>query len=102
MTNNYQLQTMFSGNSYAPAYQDKGVNETAIITAEASYALAEQAAFRDKLFSALTKQVLDNTAALATSEAYYNQIAPSGREEYRFILQAYARLAMEAVWGGVR
>ena len=43
---------------------------------------------------------MDNTAALATVEAYYNQIAPSGREEFRLIVQTYARLALMQIVGG--
>ena len=47
-----------------------------------------------------TKQVMDNTAALAMSEEYFCQVAPRASEEYRWIVQAYSRLAMRAVWTG--
>lgn len=72
-----------------------------VVTAESLYVKAELAAFSDKLKASLTKQVLDNTAALASTGAYYNQIAPSGYEEYRYIVQQYAHAAMAQIMGGV-
>jgi len=52
--------------------------------AEITYALAENTAFRDKLKAVLTKQALDNTAALASMESYYCVFAYSD-ESLRFV-----------------
>lgn len=68
--------------------------------AESIYSLAEISAFRDKLHAALAKQAMDNTAMLATVEANYLQIAPGGRDEYRLIVQMYARFAISEMIGG--
>lgn len=98
---NYQMQTIPYGITYAaPVYQDETLNQNVSRLAETSLALAEHAALQNQLYTALTQQVMSNTAALAMSEEYFNQIAPAGREEYRFIVQAYSRLAMKAVWTG--
>ena len=65
-----------------------------------AYALAEVDAFRDLLRAGLAKQAMDNTAVLAKFEEHYNSIAPSGSAEYRYIVQTYARAAMERILGG--
>lgn len=97
----YQMQTVPYGTTYAaPVYQDEGLNQSISKLAETSLALAEHTALQGQLYAALTKQVMSNTAALAMSEDYFNQIAPAGREDYRWIVQAYSRLAMRAVWTG--
>ena len=96
MNNNYQLQTLQA----IPVARTEEVASSSGRLAEITYALAENAAFTDRLKAALAKQVMDNTAALATVEAYYNQIAPSGREEFRLIVQTYARLALMQIVGG--
>ena len=62
-----------------------------------SYALAETDAYSDLLRAALTKQAMDNTAVLAKFEEHYNNIAPSGSAEYRYIVQTYAKMAMERI-----
>lgn len=94
---NYQMQTI----PYAtPVYQDEALNRSVSKLAETSLALAEHTALQNQLYTALTKQVMSNTAALAASEEYLSQLVPGGREEYRFIVQAYSRLAMKAVWTG--
>lgn len=98
---NYQMQTIPYATPYAaPVYQDEALNQQVSRLAETSLALAEHTALQNQLYTALTQQVMSNTAALASSEEYFNQIAPSGREEYRFIVQAYSRLAMKAIWTG--
>ena len=61
------------------------------------YALAETEAFRDLLRAGLAKQAMDNTAVLAKFEEHYNSIAPSGSAEYRYIVQTYAKAAMERI-----
>ena len=98
----YQMQTVPYDTTYAaPVYQDEQLNQSIISKlAETSLALAEHTALQGQLYAALTQPVMSNTAALAASEDYFNQIAPSGREEYRYIVQAYSRLAMRAVWTG--
>ena len=65
-----------------------------------AYALAEVDAFHDLLRAALTKQAMDNTAVLAKFEEHYNSIAPCGSAEYRYIVQTYAKMAMERIVGG--
>lgn len=94
---NYQMQTV---PQIIAVYQDEELNRQVARLSETTLALAEHTALQNQLYTALTKQVMNNTAALAASEDYFNQIAPSGREEYRLIVQAYARLAMKAVWTG--
>lgn len=97
----YQMQTVPYGTTYAaPVYQDEQLNQSISKLAETSLALAEHTALQNQLLTALTKQVMSNTAALAMSEDYFNQIAPAAREDYRWIVQAYSRLAMRAVWTG--
>lgn len=97
----YQMQTVPYGTTYAaPVYQDEGLNQSISKLAETSLALAEHTALQNQLLTALTKQVMDNTAALAMSEEYFCQVAPRASEEYRWIVQAYSRLAMRAVWTG--
>ena len=97
----YQMQTVPYGTTYAaPVYQDEQLNQGISKLAETSLALAEHTALQNQLLTALTKQVMSNTAALAMSEEFFNQTAPAGREDYRFIVQAYSRLAMRAVWMG--
>lgn len=99
--NNYQMQTIPYGTMYAaPVYQDEGLNQSVSRLAETSLALAEHTALQSQLFAALTQQVMNNTAALASQAAYLTQIAPSGSEEYQFLLKAYSRLAMKAIWAG--
>lgn len=66
-------------------------------TKDSSYALAEVDAFRDLLRAGLAKQAMDNTAVLAKFEEHYNSIAPGGSAEYRFIVQTYAKAAMESI-----
>ncbi len=98
---NYQMQTIPYGTTYAaPVYQDEALNQNVSKLAETSLALAEHASLQMQLYTALTQQIMSNTAALAASEEYFSQITPSGREDYRFIVQAYSRLAMKAVWTG--
>lgn len=98
---NYQMQTIPYATPYAtPVYQDEALNQQVSRLAETSLALAEHTSLQMQLYTALTQQVMSNTAALAASEEFFNQIAPAGREEYRFIVQAYSRLAMKAVWTG--
>ena len=72
---------------------------TEIITGakDNTYALAETDAYCDLLRAALTKQAMDNTAVLAKFEEHYNSIAPSGSAEYRYIVQTYAKMAMERI-----
>ena len=66
-------------------------------TKESAYALAETDAFQDLLWAGLAKQAMDNTAVLAKFEEHYNSIAPCGKAEYRFIVQTYAKMAMERI-----
>lgn len=98
---NYQMQTIPYGTTYAATvYQDEALNRQVSRLAETSLVLAEHTALQSQLFAALTQTVMNNTAALAMSEEYFNQIAPAGREDYRWIVQAYSRLAMKAIWTG--
>jgi len=68
--------------------------------AEGAYAAAELAAFRNNLRAAITKQALDNTAALTSFADYCCQIAPGGRELYAAILKAYAYKGIVEIIGG--
>ncbi len=65
-----------------------------------TYEMAELDAFRDKLRAALAKQAMDNTAILAMAEEHFIRIAPSGKAEYRLIVQTYARKALAEILGG--
>ncbi len=97
MSNNYQLQTT---KTTTPIIHTPEMMRSSGELANISFALAEQTAFNDKLKAALTKQVMDNVAGLASTEAYYNQIAPTAKEDFRKIIQTYARMAMFEIWGG--
>lgn len=98
---NRQMQTMPYGTTFtAPMYQDEALNQQVSRLAETSLALAEHTVLQMQLHTALTQQVMSNTAALAASEEYFCQIAPSGRDAYHFIVEAYSRLEMKAIWGG--
>ncbi len=97
MSNNHQLQT---AKTTTPIIHTPTMMRSSSELADISFSLAERAAFNDKLKAALSKQVMDNTAALASTEAYYNQIAPTAKEEFHKIIQTYARMAMFEIWGG--
>ena len=71
-----------------------------IVTVDSPYALAERSAFEDRLRAALAKQIMDNTASLASIESYYLRIAPGGAEEYRKIVQTYTMLSLLKLIGG--
>lgn len=97
----YQMQTVPYGTTYAaPVYQDEQLNQGISKLAATSLALAEHTALQGQLYAALTKQVMSNTAALAMSEDYFCQVAPRGSEEYRLIVETYAKLALKYVWTG--
>lgn len=68
--------------------------------AQRTYELAEYDAFKDKLRAALAKQAMDNTAVLAMAEEHFIRIAPSGKKEYRLIVETYARKALAEIVGG--
>ncbi len=97
MNNNYQLQTL---QNTPIVIRGSDVLERENNLAEISYALAEHTAFKDSLRAALSKQAMDNTAFLATAEEHYNKIAPHAREDLRFIVKVYARLAIAEIVGG--
>ncbi len=90
MSNNYSLQTPQSISIVPRSEAIKTIDNFS----EASLSLAENSSFNIKLKAALCKQAMDNTAALATAEAFYNQIAPAGRDDYRLIVKAYTKLAI--------
>jgi hypothetical protein len=46
----------------------------------------------------LAKTALDNLGALSALEAHLTQIAPSGEERYRQIVDAYALGAAQKIW----
>lgn len=80
-----------------PQQWTETIGERISDTKDSSYALAEVDAFRDLLRAGLAKQAMDNTAVLAKFEEHYNSIAPSGSAEYRYIVQTYAKAAMERI-----
>lgn len=95
MTNQYRIQTVQD----APV-QIETFSPLSYELAESLYAKAELDAFRDTLRAGLAKQVLDHTAMLIAAEEKCLQIAPSGHEEYRTIIEAYVlRAAKEIVRG---
>ncbi len=63
-------------------------------------ALAELDVFRANLRATLTKQVMTNTSMLCKLEEMCNEYAPSGQEDYRQIVQAYAYREMQEIVGG--
>ena len=94
----YEMQPVTTDVQVLPKEQWSGVPEAK----NNAYALAEVDAFRELLRAGLTKQVMDNTAVLAKFEEHYNSIAPSGSAEYRYIVQTYAKAAMERIIKGER
>lgn len=66
-------------------------------TKDQAFALAATDAYADTLRAVLAKQAMDNTAVLAKFEEHYNSIAPCGGAEYRYIVEAYARMAIEYI-----
>lgn len=96
MKNKFSLPTDLS----AIPFSQNGQSALTYERAERAYELAELSSFRDNLRVALVKQVMDNTAMLATAEAACLQLAPSGKDEYRLIVQAYARMALTEIAGG--
>lgn len=78
--------------------RDRGNAEYGLM--QRTYEMAELDAFRDKLRAALAKQAMDNTAILAMAEEHFIRIAPSGKAEYRLIVQTYARKALAEILGG--
>ena len=87
---------------YAPSdvtiVSRREVNNNALI--QTTYELAEYNAFKDMLRAALAKQAMNNTAMLAMAEEYFIRIAPSGKAEYRLIVENYARKALAEILGG--
>lgn len=67
---------------------------------DTAYALAENAAFADKLRAGLACKVMSNTAMLAEAADKYSQISPGERDAFSFIVRAYAVSAMERIAGG--
>lgn len=100
MNQNYQLQPVQDAPVAPQSMTQSEPMALAYSLAETTYALAEYDAFRDKLKATLTKQTLDNVSALAATEAYYNQIAPGGRAEYRRIMEAYTDYASAMIREG--
>lgn len=91
--------------SYITPYQSRGISifskrDDCYALAERACDMAELDAFRDKLRAALAKQAMDNTAILAMAEEHFIRLAPSGKEEYRLIVQTYARKALAEIIGG--
>ena len=96
MNNNYDLPTAIGET---PSLREE-LSVLPYEKAEETYALAELNSLRDKLRTALVKQAMDNTAMLAAVEATYNQLAPTGKDEYRLIVRAYARMALTEIIRG--
>ena len=94
----YEMQPVTADVQVLPQEQWSGIPEAK----NDAYALAEIGAFCELLRAGLAKQVMDNTAVLAKFEEHYNSIAPSGSAEYRYIVQTYARAAMERIIKGER
>lgn len=65
-----------------------------------TYELAERDALRSKLKAALAKQLMDNTALLATSREKLATIAPSADKEYSLIVQTYTKDSLIDLIGG--
>lgn len=97
MSNTYEVQTVPTFSQVLPQERDAGYLSGAKGNA---YALAEADAFRDLLRVALAKQVMDNTAVLAKFEEHYKALAPCGSDEYRYIVQQYARESVAMIMGG--
>lgn len=95
MSKKFELQSVSSSTQPFPQLQDRGVEAK-----ESIYALAEADAFRDMLRAAITKQALDNTALLAAVKDRYDRIAPGASNEYRWIIEAYAKASMMRILGG--
>ena len=93
MNKNYELQPVQT----VEVLPKNQWEEEALAVKDNAYALAATDAFCDLLRAGLSKQVMDNTAVLAKLEEQYNSIAPTGAAEYRFIVQAYTRMAMESI-----
>ena len=98
MKRTYEMQPVTADVQVLPQDQWSDIPEAK----NDAYALAEIGAFRELLRAGLAKQVMDNTAVLAKFEEHYNSIAPSGSAEYRYIVQTYARAAMERIIKGER
>lgn len=83
-----------SSGSVSVINRDSGLS-----AAEHTYALAQLDAFKDKLRAALAKQAMDNTAVLAIAEEHFIRLAPSGKKEYRMIVETYAKKALAEIVG---
>jgi len=89
-------QSLATRASYYPATTE---NCTAL-SAERMCANAELTALHDNLRGALALQAMNHVSALSAAEARCNQIAPSGKNEYRQIVRAYAYGAISELLGG--
>lgn len=76
-----------------------GASSTAL-SANRLCANAELTALHDNLRGALAMQAMNHISALSAAEARCNQIAPSGKNEYRQIVRAYAYGAISELLGG--
>lgn len=97
MSKTYEIQPIPAFSQRFP--QEQSTGQIADVK-ENAYALAETGAYCDLLRVALAKQVMDNTAILATIEGHYLKTAPSGSNEYRYIVERYTKSAMGQIFGG--
>ena len=98
MSKSYEMQPMTSAAVQTlPQQWTETISGQISDTKESAYALAENDAYCDLLRAGLVKQAMDNTAVLAKFEEHYNSIAPSGSADYRYIVQTYAKMAMEHI-----
>ena len=64
------------------------------------YQLAELQSFKNTLNAALFKQCMDNTAVLARAEEFYIRSAPTGKADYRRIVESYVAYSIAEIIGG--
>ncbi|WP_129734823.1 hypothetical protein [Candidatus Nanosyncoccus alces] len=103
----YLNERIFTMKNRIVPYESKSTSVTPINVqnsggslAQRTYAAAELDAFRDQLRAALAKQAMDNTAVLSLAEEHFIRLAPTGKAEYRLIVETYARKALAEIVGG--
>lgn len=77
-------------------------NNTYMVNPKADniYQLAELQSFQNTLNAALFKQCMDNTAVLARAEEFYIRSAPTGKSDYRRIVESYVAYSIAEIIGG--
>lgn len=93
MNNNRQMQPWNDTESRGDS------REMVVRTTSEIYDAAAIEVFRNTIHAAMTKEAMDHTARLAMLEEFHTRNAPTGKNEYRKLVEAYAEGAIRRIGG---